>query len=185
MGLLDRVQTSEQGFKLWPAEEEGRKAYFGIFHLKDDPGAVPELRETEYWDLKNSFEQEVEQPGSFIYLEERVGEEVLESCRFYWAGGKPKQVLNWYFQYKKKYGSNAHIITLEWAGPGEAIHRSYIYMLDRQGRKYPFITKTIGSAGSSKEQFVTILPDNDVIENYRLGFDRLLLQKYETRQIGG
>ena len=86
---------------------------------------------------------------------------------------------------EESHGSNAHIITLEWAGPGEAIHRSYIYMLDRQGRKYPFITKTIGSAGSSKEQFVTILPDNDVIENYRLGFDRLLLQKYETRQIGG
>ena len=182
MALSERVQISPNGFKLWPSEENDRTAYFGIFTLKDDPAAVPELREAVYWDLKNSFENGPLPQDCFVYIEERKNGQVVEVHRFYHGGRKAS--LSWEIApARRAYGKTAHMITLQWNGRSEAIHRAYIFLTDRQGNRYPFITKTIGTPGEMEDKYIFILPDGETADGYKLGFDPLLLQKYNISVI--
>ena len=180
MALNERVQPSPNGFKLWQAEGAERKAYYGIFALKDDPNEVPELKEALYWDLKNAFENQVGQKDTFVYIEEREGGKVVETYRFYY--GQKKAGISWSMEKKKKYGKSAYMITLHWNNQGEAIHRAYIFMLDRHGNRYPFITKTLGGPGVTEDQYISMLPEGESPDGYKIGFHPLLMQKYHVQQ---
>ncbi len=178
MDLLSRIHVTDRGFKLMPPEAGDRKAYYGLFTLKDDPNAVPSLSGVQYWDLKNGFEEDIKKPESFVYVEERVGDQVVDTCRFYYAKNKRKGSLTYKIEKKRKYGSDAFLITITWNSPAEAIHRTYVSLMDNKKNKYPFITNLIGQDLSGEDQFVFHAPEGDTEDDYRLVFSDLLKQKY-------
>ena len=184
MALSDRVKVTSgsNSFKLFPVNENDREAYYGFFSLKDDPAQPPqELIKALYWDPKNCYENNFPPQPCFVYIEERKGGQVVEQFRFY--RGPKNASLAWKIEPKRRYGRNAHMITLQWNGNGEAIHRSYIFLQDARGNKYPFITKTIGAPGMPEDQYIFILPEGEAPDGYKLGFDPLLLQKYNISVI--
>ena len=182
MEMKDRIHITHRGFMMHPPNNETSKAFFGIFSLENDPMARPEkLQELQYWDAKNAYEQELPSPGCYVYVEERTDGEITDSCRFFFCSDPSRKPgLSYTIEKAKRgYGKTAQMITIRWKGPGERIHRSYIWLRDEKGEKYPFITKTIGKKDSTEEQYIFILPDGVSAEGFSLEFDPLLKEKYK------
>lgn len=182
MALKDRIFKSQTGFRLLP-DTEKREAFFGYFTLKDAPDVVPELTPMKYFDMREGGnEVVVGKPNAYVYIQEKANGEIVEEHRFFFSANGKKTAFEWTIEPNGKYGKNAHIITLRWGGNGEQVHRTHIWLMKTNKNKYPFIINCLGGPGKTEEQYVTVLPEGDEKEDYRIGFSDLFMEKYQPRE---
>ena len=178
MSLKDRVLVSSGLIKIIKENSDERQAYIGFYTLRNKVDFIPTLKKMAYWNLQDNNAERIETPDCFIYIEERYNDQVLERYRLP-DNKAPYKSLGYEISPGRRYGRNACIITLRWV-KGETIHRSHIFLMNKAGEKFPFVTKTFGAPGRLTEQYVFKMRDWESLDDYNLGFSADFLQKYRV-----
>ena len=182
--LSERIQKSSRGFSVIKNDDgaQDRRAFFGTYSFKEAPDFIPELKEIGYWRPMEDCEVIISGQGCFVYVAEKVADEVVEEARFYWSATNGKQSLEITTSpTSKKYGEQAFEIDLKWGGgSGEPINNEYIFLKSIRGEKYNFLRKTIGGNGKTEEKYIYIVPEGDEPDHYSVAVLPQLKEKYNV-----
>ena len=199
--LQNRIQYAmgNEGIAIYPDQNAGGKyeVFFGTFRLSYPESALqdpfndhPELHNvnmrmlpTKYWDARQQVTTRIQQSHTFVLVVETCDGKIVDSCRLYYPENTEKYDLKITTESKPRYGKNAYMITVEWPEDcePEEIGTQYIYLIDNNGVKYPFLTDVIRAKDGRRQiaQFVYEVPDGRSPGEFRVEADPLLGQKYE------
>ena len=179
--LSDRIQKTARGFSIIKdgESEDGRKAFYGIYMLKDAPDFKPELVEAAYWMPMSDSEIQISAPGCFVYAVEKQNDKIVDETRFYWsaASSKPTMTIS-VDAANKKYGKQAYVIDIKWNG--EPINNEYLFLESTRGERFRFLRKIIGGNGKTEERYIYIVPEGDDPDNYSVSVLPQLKEKFNV-----
>lgn len=184
--LKDRITVTSVGFQVLQEKgRENRKLYYGEFSLKDRRDADISLQEIRYWDPADAYETLLKKPKCYILVVEKEDGAVVESHRFFFSVSRSKANLRISVKPKRRYGKNAHMITIEWVEcNAEPINSQYIYLTDRDGEKYYFLKELIQPLEPDGkhlvDQYIFTVPDGHKADEYFVEVDPLVRQKYSV-----
>ncbi|MDO4322288.1 MAG: hypothetical protein Q4C61_07145 [Lachnospiraceae bacterium] len=182
--LKDRIVRTAAGFQVLREKNgEDRQLYYGEFSLKDRRDADIPLREIRYWDPADAYETLIKKPKCYILVVEKENGEIVGSHRFFFSVSRGKPTLRISIKPKRKYGKNAHMITIEWVEcNAESINSQYIYLTDQDGEKYYFLKELIQPLEPDgkrlMDQYVFTVPEGHKPEEYYVEVDPLVREKY-------
>lgn len=187
--LVDRIIRNPKSFKVLPGPDGKYDLYYGYFTLKDDPEAEPDLQSLPYWELPEAYEKQVDK-DCYIYVVEKHDGEIIDSCRFFFKCSNRKPSLSWSISKMgmlRRFEPGAHEIVIRWnSSGGEAIRSEYIYLYpkNRPQERYQFLSdyvKPIETDGNDAvDRYVFFPGDGQKAEDFRIGFDNLILEKYNV-----
>lgn len=183
--LKDRVKITSSGFLVYPdtETEEQKTVCYGEFSLEDRPDQLPELKKTEYWYADTACSTRIEKNGCFIVVAEKSGDRVVDTYRFYFPQNALRSTLYVTTEENRKFGKNAYVITIEWPEDTEPepINAQYIYLADKKGNRYYFLTDVIRplkDSGKQYDQYIYTVPDNLSAKDFFVEADPLIRGKY-------
>ena len=183
--LEQRVKRSGNRFQVLKESGTEREVYYGLFGLHQNPDEKISLKKIQYWDGANAFEVKLStETDTCVRVLEKEGDRIVEQYEFYYtpydAGNELRLSME---KAHKKYGANAYLITIEWIEcRSEPINSRHIYLENKEGERFYFLRDTIEAMNPNgkklQDQYITRLPMNQSINDYRLVASSLVRQKY-------
>lgn len=178
--LRDRIIKSANGFKVVPDNsDEECGVFFGTYGFRDSSDYIPDIKEMKYWDPYEGYEQQIDYE-CLVYVEEKKDGVVKETCRFYI--GRKRGQISTQITAARKYGEGAYKITVTWPGR-EPFNSDYIFLYNRRkpNEKYYFLSETVRPLDdkSSKDEYIFYLTGGENADQYEVGYEPLLLEKYD------
>ncbi len=187
MSLKDRVQMTENGFKIFPDASLQRTLYFGEFSLKMGAEEDAVLSQIEYWEPIKNREIIPSRPKTFVEIAEKEGDIIVERHKFFFAGRGGKNELIISRKRVKKYGKRAYMVTIEWKDcPSEPINSDYIYLTNDKNEKFYFLTEFIEAQepDSNKllDKYIYTVPEGEDENSFYVEVDPLVKNKYSVSE---
>lgn len=139
----------------------------------------------QHWNGAAAFEVKLsDEADTCVRVIEKEGERVVEKYEFYYTPYDTSRELRLSMEKAKKiYGENAYLITVEWVEcRSEPISSRYIFLENKEGERFYFLRDTIEAMDPDgrrlQDQYITRLPENHDIADYKLTAAPLLCQKY-------
>lgn len=183
--LEQRVKRNGNRFQVLKEAGTVRELYYGLFNLDQNPDEEITMKKMQYWDGANAFDVKLSnETDTCVRVVEKEDNRIVEQYEFYYTPYDIGKELRLSIEKAhKKYGANAHLITIEWIEcRSEPISSRYIWLENTAGEKFYFLRDTIEAMnpGGKKlmDQYITRLPENQSIGDYKLVAAPLVQQKY-------
>lgn len=183
--LKERIKRRDNYFYVIKGNGK-RKVYYAQIRLENSPEAPVNYIEIEYWNGASDYEVKLNDTNSsFVRVIEKENDVIIEMEEFYYTPFEESCELSIYIEKAKRaYGTNSYMITIEWKDcRAEPIHNRYIYLEHiESGEKFYFLKETIEAdkpdASRLLAQFITRLPEEQDISEYRVVVAPVVRQKY-------
>lgn len=183
--LKERVEITGAGFRVQQDKGGDRQAYYGTFTLADDVDSLLADRKLKmspahYFSPLNPGEVHLENPGFVVVVEQQEGK-IVDQYRFYYRGNGYRPSLNISDEADRKYGANAHRITIEWDEDStEPISSSYIWLEDGDGSRYEFLTDLFEPEEKKRKWVDEYIYQNDIGADVSVKVSELVEAKYDV-----
>lgn len=183
--LEQRVKRNGNRFQVLKEAGTTREVFYSLFQLEQNPNEAIPMKQIQYWDGANAFEVKLStETDTCVRVIEKENGCIAEQYEFYYTPYESSRELRLSIEKAhKKYGVNAHLITIEWIEcRSEPINSQYIYMENREGERFYFLRETIEAMNPNGkrllDQYITRLPEGHSIDDYKLVAAPLVHQKY-------
>lgn len=183
--LEQRVKRNGNRFQVLKEAGASREVFYGLFDLSQNPDEKITMKPMQYWDGANSFEIKLStEADTCVRVVEKEEGRIVEQYEFYYTPYDISRELRLSMEKAhKKYGVNAYLITIEWIEcRSEPISSRYIYLENKEGEKFYFLRDIIEAMNPEgkklQDQYITRLPENHSINDYKLMAAPLVHQKY-------